>query len=119
MFYDGQFVEIVTDENAKTFRNCYGVSKVIARCNKVKKIKLRTMDAEDAFLENPDAEFEQDPYNKQRHQEWNEAVEKYREEGRKWRQECEEMDKAKAESETHEEFLEKMKEITKKRSKQN
>ncbi len=91
-YYDGQFVEIHRDEKTRTQFNCYGITKVIARCGGVSKIKLRTLDAEEAFLENPEAEFEQDTYNPDRHAHWTKKVEEWRAEGRKLKAELQKMD---------------------------
>lgn len=89
-YYDGQFVQIVRDEEARTEHNCHGVTKVKPR-TKGSKIKLHTMDAEEAFLDNPDAILEMDPYNKEREKSWLKSVEKWREEGRKLHVELEKM----------------------------
>lgn len=90
-YYDGQFVEIVHDKEYGDLDNCFGVTKVIARCSSVEKIKLRTMDAEEAFLDNPEAEFEQDTYNENRHKEWEKCVKEWRKEGRKLQRDFEKM----------------------------
>lgn len=84
-YYDGQFCQIVCTDVAREVNtnNCYGVAKVIAR-TRGNKIKLRTMDPEEAFLNNPDAEFEMDPYNPEREKNWLLSVEKWREYGRKF-----------------------------------
>lgn len=89
-YYDGQFVQIVLDEESRTENNCHGVIKVKPR-TKGNKIKLRTMDAEEAFLENPEAILEMDPYNPNREKEWLETVEKWREEGRQLRKQLDQM----------------------------
>lgn len=89
-YYDGQFVQIVCDKKARTEYNCHGVVKVKPR-TKGSKIKLHIMDAEEAFLENPDAILEMDPYNDERKKYWLDSVEKWREEGRKLQKDLEEI----------------------------
>lgn len=95
-YYDGQFVQITCDDNARDEHlgghNSRGVVKVNARCSGVNKINLQIMDAEEAFLDNPEAVFEQDPYNPQRNEQWEEQVKKWRQEGRKLHAELDKME---------------------------
>lgn len=85
-YYDGQFVQIVIDTNLARVVDGRGVSKVMPRTSG-SKIKLRTMDAEEAFLDNPEAELIQDTYNPDREHQWLETVKKYREAGRELKKE--------------------------------
>lgn len=80
-YYDGQFVQIVTDSTAVTDYNVYGVTKVVSR-TQGSKIKLRTLEPSEAFLENPEAEFVMEPYNPDRENKWKISVEEWREQGR-------------------------------------
>lgn len=61
-YYDDQFVKMVLDEESRTENNCHGIVKV-KPLTKGNKTKLRTTDTEEAFLENPEAILEMDPYN--------------------------------------------------------
>jgi len=81
-YYDGTFFKVHFSEEAKEFEtNFWGVSAVEMGSG-YKKINLRYMDMEEAFLENPEAKWIANRYNDERDAHFREEVEKFRVAGR-------------------------------------
>lgn len=91
-YYDGTYLKVHFSESARSHKNCYEIIAVEMGAQ-IKKINLLYLSAEDAFLENPDAEWIPNRYNPQRDKEFLESVEKWREEGKKLRAHFQELDK--------------------------
>lgn len=92
-YWDGRFIKIGLDEKNIMQNNCHGVSSVTVKTNGLK-IKLQLKDAEDAFIDNPEAEFileEEELFTEESRALWYRKVEEWRESGRKFYQEFDEL----------------------------
>lgn len=90
-YYDGRYIEVKMDPEARTRNNCNGVTEVVVR-SKGTKLNLLTIDMEDAFLDNPEAVFTIEN-TMARPGEWTETVEEYRKQGRELHGKLEQMQK--------------------------
>lgn len=91
-YYDGCYIKTHFDKelaNVDDF-NHHGVSAVEMGAQ-IKKIKLHYMTMEDAFMENPEAEWIANNYNEERNAQFLKEVEEYRRIGREQRKEIQEM----------------------------
>lgn len=86
-YYDGTYIKVHFDKSARDFYNRYGVTAV-ERGAHLKKINIRYMDMEEAFLENPEAKWI--PNGSTHEQEFLETIDKCRAGGRALRKEIEE-----------------------------
>lgn len=89
-YWDGTFFKIHIDDAAKTENNVRGI-KAVEMGAKFDKIKLQTLNMEEAFLENPDVEWIGGTYNPARERQWRTEVEVYRARGRVLRMEIDKL----------------------------